>query len=123
MEAAEWWVCAEAWVNVTLEMPSLGIGRHGHDVRVRFCGRWERRGLLAYDIERLRAALEETLRPLHKSRLSRALGGEAALEDLALHTCRALAARLDPPPLEARVEARVPEGWVELRCKSRPPEG
>ncbi len=113
----EWWVCTEGWVNVLLEMPSLGIGLHGHDVLVRLCGRWSRDGLLVYDIDSLKATLDEILGGLDRSRLSKKLGGEAALEDLARHVCREALRHLEKPPLELRVEARVPNGWVELYCR------
>ena len=104
-------------MNVLLEMPSLGIGLHGHDVRVRFCGRWPRRGLLVYDLDSLSRALREALAKIDRRRLSKLTGGEAALEDLARHVCEAVTRSLDPRPLEARVEAGVPGGWVELHCR------
>jgi hypothetical protein len=122
VEPVEWRVCSEAWVNVLLEMPSLGIGLHGHDVRVRFCGTWRREGLLVYDIDALSAALREALGGLERRRLSKKLGREAALEDLALHVCREVSARLNPKPVEASVEVGVPNGSVAVRCRPAPGE-
>jgi len=113
----EWWVCAEGWVNVMLEMPSLNIGLHGHDVVVEYCGSWERRGLLVYDMDKLREALRGVLDMLDRRRLAKTLKlGEAALEDLARHVCLEVTSRLEPRPLKAVVEARIPGGSVKYRC-------
>ncbi len=118
MEAAWWEVCSEAWVNILLEMPSLGIGLHGHDVRIRYCGRWPRRGLLVYDIDSLNEALRGVLAGLDRQRLSKVRGGEGALEDLALYVCREVSSRLEPPPARAVVEASVPNGSVRVGCEA-----
>jgi len=113
----EWWVCAEGWVNVMLEMPSLGIGLHGHDVVVEYCGSWRREGLLVYDMDKIRSTLRSILEGLDRRRLAKALGGgEAALEDLARHVCIEVTGKLEPRPLKAVVKAWIPGGSIRYAC-------
>lgn len=113
-----WEVCTRRWVNVLLELPSLGYGLHGHDVEVEACVSGERRGLLVFDLEELKRILGEVLEPLSYRRLAKATGSrDASLEDLALHVCRALGERLQGRGVDvSRVRVTVPSGSIALEC-------
>ena len=116
MEVKEWKVCSASWVNVLLEMPSLGYGLHGHDVLVEACLKAERKGLLVFDIEVLKKELEEILEKINRRKLSKILGSnDSSLEDLALYVCNELILRLSRVG-EISVRVSVPNGSVEVTC-------
>jgi len=116
MKIKEWKACSTSWVNVLLEMPSLGYGLHGHDVLIEACLKAERRGPLVFDIEILKKELNEILEKINKKRLNKVIGSsDSSLEDLALYVCNKLILRLSNIN-EISVRASVPNGSVEVTC-------
>jgi len=94
VRVSSWRVCSRSWVNVLLEIPSMGYGLHGHDVEVEVCLMGERRGVLVFDIEEVKSSLQQLLSRLEKRKLNKVLKvKDASLEDLALYVCREISSR------------------------------
>lgn len=116
MKVKEWRICSSSWVNILLEMPSLGYSLHGHDVFIEVCLKDERKGILVFDIEVLKNNLREILNKIEKKKLSKVIGSkDSSLEDLALYVCNELILRLKEIK-EVLVRASVPNGSVGVTC-------
>jgi 6-pyruvoyl-tetrahydropterin synthase len=118
VKVKRWRVCSSSWVNILLEIPSLGYNLHGHDVKVEVCLEGERKGVLVFDIEEIKRVLDNILARLEKRRLSKVLGTkDASLEDLSLYVCRELSLKFKDFK-KLKVKSQVPHGSVEVECES-----